>query len=197
MEIFSALLVLCARNSPVTGEFSSQRPVTRSFDVFFNLRLKKRLSKQSILDQIRKTHIWNVSLSQNATKISKINRPWQNLIRWSEYRSMWYFMPFPHAFSRKCQKTLDLTRFICFFFGLCDIEIYHMTLKIWEPKAAGVSNHLIKYQCNRWWMKRARKGWDRQTNRQTDRQTDRRTDSLPQRRMTYTTHHNTEQVTKT
>ena len=45
METFSALLALCAGNSPVTGEFSSQRPVTRSFDVFFDLRLNKRLSK--------------------------------------------------------------------------------------------------------------------------------------------------------
>ena len=43
----SALLALCAGNSPVTGEFPSQRPVTRSFDVFFNLRLNKQLSKQS------------------------------------------------------------------------------------------------------------------------------------------------------
>ena len=39
--------VLCAGNSPVTGEFPSQRPVTRSFDVFFDLRLNKRLSKHS------------------------------------------------------------------------------------------------------------------------------------------------------
>ena len=29
------------------GEFPSQRPATRSFDVFFDLRMKKRLSKQS------------------------------------------------------------------------------------------------------------------------------------------------------
>ena len=29
------------------GEFPAQRPVTRSFDVFFDLRLNKRLSKQS------------------------------------------------------------------------------------------------------------------------------------------------------
>ena len=29
-----------AGNSPVTGEFPSQRPVTRSFDVFFDLRLE-------------------------------------------------------------------------------------------------------------------------------------------------------------
>ena len=33
--------------SPVTGEFPAQRPVTRSFDVFFALRLNKWLSKQS------------------------------------------------------------------------------------------------------------------------------------------------------
>ena len=44
MEIFSALLVICAGNSPVTGEFLAQRPVTRSFDIFFDLRLNERLS---------------------------------------------------------------------------------------------------------------------------------------------------------
>ena len=35
METFSALLALCVGNSPVSGEFPTQRPVTRSFDVFF------------------------------------------------------------------------------------------------------------------------------------------------------------------
>ena len=43
---FSALLALCAGNSPVTGEFPAQRPVAQSFGVFFDLRLNKRLSKQ-------------------------------------------------------------------------------------------------------------------------------------------------------
>ena len=33
METFSALLAICAENSPVPGEFPAQRPVTRSFDV--------------------------------------------------------------------------------------------------------------------------------------------------------------------
>ena len=38
---------LCAGNSPVTGEFTAQRPVTRSFDTSVDLRLNKRqLSKQ-------------------------------------------------------------------------------------------------------------------------------------------------------
>ena len=40
MEAFSAVLVLCAGNSPVTGEFPSQRPVTQSFEVFFDLCLE-------------------------------------------------------------------------------------------------------------------------------------------------------------
>ena len=47
METFSTLLALCVGNSPVPGEFPAQRPVTRSFDVFFDLRLNKRLSKKS------------------------------------------------------------------------------------------------------------------------------------------------------
>ena len=47
METIYVLLAICAGNSPVAGEFHAQRPVTRSFDVFFDLRLNKRLSKQS------------------------------------------------------------------------------------------------------------------------------------------------------
>ena len=41
-----ALLAICARNSPVTGEFSAQRPVTGSFDGFFFIcdRIKGRVN---------------------------------------------------------------------------------------------------------------------------------------------------------
>ena len=48
METFSALLAICP------GEFPSQRPVTRSFEVFFDLRLNKRLSKQSWNGDLRR-----------------------------------------------------------------------------------------------------------------------------------------------
>ena len=41
METFSALLANCAGNSPVPGEFPAQRPVTRNFNVFFDLRVNK------------------------------------------------------------------------------------------------------------------------------------------------------------
>ena len=45
METFSTLLAFRAGNSPVTGEFPAQRPVTRSFDVSFDLR-NQQLSNQ-------------------------------------------------------------------------------------------------------------------------------------------------------
>ena len=43
----SALLAICAGNSPVTGELPAQRSVTQSFDVFFDLCPNERLSKQT------------------------------------------------------------------------------------------------------------------------------------------------------
>ena len=46
-ETFSVLLALRVGNLPVTGEFPSQRPMTRNFNVFFDRCLNKRLCKQS------------------------------------------------------------------------------------------------------------------------------------------------------
>ena len=54
METFSALLALCAGNWPVTGELPAQRPVMLSFDVFFDLRLNKRLSNNSETGDLRR-----------------------------------------------------------------------------------------------------------------------------------------------
>ena len=45
-NIFRVTGHLCG-NSPVPGEFPAQRPVPRSFDVFFDVRLNKGLNKQS------------------------------------------------------------------------------------------------------------------------------------------------------
>ena len=44
-NIFRVTGHLCGE-SPVTGEFPAHRPVTQAFDVLFDLRLNKRLSKQ-------------------------------------------------------------------------------------------------------------------------------------------------------
>ena len=85
MEAFSALLAICAGNSPVTGEFSTQRPVSQSFDVFFDLRLIKRLSKQREAGDLRRHRahydviVMNLHGSQNTSfqeNISGINIVW-------------------------------------------------------------------------------------------------------------------------
>ena len=47
LETFSALLELCEGNLLVTCGFPSQSTVTRRFDVFFDLRLSKKVSKHS------------------------------------------------------------------------------------------------------------------------------------------------------
>ena len=76
----------------------------------------------------RKPQIWPVLLSQNSTKIRKINRPrlWFNQFwRWSGYISMQNFTPFPPCVPGKCTKTTNL---VCFTksnwrqFHICDIE---------------------------------------------------------------------------
>ena len=54
METFSALLAICAGNSPVTREFPTQRPVMRSFDAFFDLRLNKRWVNNFEADDLRR-----------------------------------------------------------------------------------------------------------------------------------------------
>ena len=46
-KIYRVTGLLCG-NSPVTGEFPSQRPVKRSLDVFFDMRRIKRLSKPMV-----------------------------------------------------------------------------------------------------------------------------------------------------
>ena len=77
MEKFSALLALCAGNSPVTGEFPSQRPVTRNFDVLFDLRLNKPLSKNREAGVLRRhlahydviaVFFWN-SMNRSTVKV--------------------------------------------------------------------------------------------------------------------------------
>ena len=51
------LLAICVGNSPVIGEFPAQRPVTRSFGVFFDLRPNQRLSKPCEAGDLRRHRV--------------------------------------------------------------------------------------------------------------------------------------------
>ena len=57
METFSELLAFFAGNSPVPGEFPAQRPVTRNFNIFFDLRPNKRLSNNREAGDLRRLPI--------------------------------------------------------------------------------------------------------------------------------------------
>ena len=84
IETFSALLVLCEGNSPITGEFPSQRPVTQSFDVFFDLRLNKRLSKQS-------RRRWFETPSRSLWRHCNVRPKSRLAVYPSHYRSTWSY----------------------------------------------------------------------------------------------------------
>ena len=82
METFSALLALCEGNSPVNNEFPSQRPVMRSFDFFFDLRLNKQLSKQSC-------RWWFETLSRSFWCQCKV--PAQSPVTLQTHRQRWLY----------------------------------------------------------------------------------------------------------
>ena len=54
METLSALLAICAGNSPVTGEFPAQRSVTKSFNVNLDLRWINRWVNTREADDLRR-----------------------------------------------------------------------------------------------------------------------------------------------
>ena len=54
METVSVLMAIFAGYSPVTGEFPAERPATRSFDVFFDLRPNKRSSNNCEAGDLRR-----------------------------------------------------------------------------------------------------------------------------------------------
>ena len=82
METFSALLAICAGNSPVTGEFPAQRPVMRSFDVYFDLCLNKRLIKQCEAGDLRRHRAhYDVIVIKQCQTTTKHNRgPYAQLL---------------------------------------------------------------------------------------------------------------------
>ena len=62
METISALLALCAGNSPASDEFPAQRPVTWNSDVFFDLRPNKELQYYSFRSvRVELKLYWNIS----------------------------------------------------------------------------------------------------------------------------------------
>ena len=127
METFPALLALCAGNSPVPGEFPTQRPVTRSFDVFFDLRLNKRLSKHwwGWWFETLSRPLWR---HRNACAYSWIPKDVQLLWNGSD-KTMWWLMETPQIqlmFNLHCWFQLLWPHHISFNIALKDIPLLYL-----------------------------------------------------------------------
>ena len=72
MEAFSALQALCEGNSPVTDEFPSQRPVTWSFNVFFDLRLTNSWANHRHARDLKRHHAHSLWRHGNALIVAII-----------------------------------------------------------------------------------------------------------------------------
>ena len=89
----SALLAICAGNSPITAQLPSQRPVARSFDVFFDLRLNKRLSKQ-------RWGWWFETLSLPIWRHCNVGNPTPGHISTNDHTDGWHWIfkcPLPNV----------------------------------------------------------------------------------------------------
>ena len=113
---------LCGKSPGTPGEFPTQRPVTRSFDVFFDLRLNKWLSKQwwgGWFETLSRP-LWR---HRNDHKIAPlpVNQPWKVRIMTS------------HKFTNNSQHSHKKAKHM---YGIYSIWIIpsHVWVKIYEGK---------------------------------------------------------------
>ena len=85
---FSSLLALCEGNSPVTGEFPSQRPVTRSCGIFFDLCLKKNgwVNNRDANDLRRHRAHYDVTVMKTALPLTE--NGCDNVISWQMHHAV-------------------------------------------------------------------------------------------------------------
>ena len=85
----SALLTLCAGNSPVTGEFPTQRPVMRSFGFFFLSAPESKLDKAVDLKRYRAHYNVTVMRFAIAWTHGRIFNWWFIHVYWEKTLQTW------------------------------------------------------------------------------------------------------------
>ena len=112
LEIFSAFLAICAWNSPVPSEFPVQRTVTVSFEVFFDLRLNKRLSKHSWgwWFETLSRPLWRKCNEYTFTSCAYDSRALEDLIIETSFHSI-YFFTWKHCYLDSCRRDIRFHRY--------------------------------------------------------------------------------------
>ena len=114
METFFSLLAICEGNSPVTGEFPAQRPVTRNFDIFSDLRLNKtEISNREAGDLRRHRALYDVTVMYQFLPTNRCLL--SSLISISTLSHLPYrvtsWTPLCLPYCRACRTSLIATRF--------------------------------------------------------------------------------------
>ena len=114
------------------GEFPTQRPVTRSFDVFFDLRLNKRLSKQP-WGWWFETPSWSLWRQRNVDTLVKNNTSIYAGHLWritSTFRCAWPFFYLPRSTYRPIAQIPERTSLISHNAPFCNRNMHMCTTKL-------------------------------------------------------------------
>ena len=108
---FSALLALCVGNSPVTGEFPSQRPVTRSFDVFFDQ--KSCFNMKMRFYRYKKSHCGDKTILGHSYLLSGISYTGKTSLYWIRAQVLVSITKFPFSWRHHIMKMFSTLLAVC------------------------------------------------------------------------------------
>ena len=121
METASALLALCEGNSLVIGEFPAQRPLTRGFDVFFDLHPNKGLSKQSSFETPSRS-LWRQCNDVVQVSVSCWVRANGSLTIQGPYLPL-----FTDTTERRAKSNLPNIQYICDYSSMLGLKLNHVS----------------------------------------------------------------------
>ena len=136
---------------PVTGEFPSQMPVTRSFDVFFDLRPNNRLSKQSRRRRLetQSRWLWRQCNDVDCFSWSSWASPFQKyqtaLLCSVDGINCWFNTGFYNGLASNIRQAINCTKYTCFNLIWNAIEISLTPYGLVTPHSdKGMAQHWLR-----------------------------------------------------
>ena len=137
--------------SPVPGEFPAQRPVTGSYDVFFDLRPNKRLSKQSRgwWFEAPSLPLWRHRNDSSSYMVATTDKGYVMFVYTYKYRfNVSYVFILACCSLASLLDSVSLVSSIswtCFWTHTSDLSVSMLTLEIW--KYCICCFRFISYRC--------------------------------------------------
>ena len=148
METFSAVLAICAGNSPVTVKFHAQMPVARGFDGFFGLRLNEVNNREAVDLRRHRAHVDVTAMLSKCLFCNLLNELrktfWPvNELHLEKQQGLWMTQYIALFTSRFVLYLYDIWNVLSTF--LCLVHIY-----IFWNSISSSSRVCIQYLCILW-----------------------------------------------